>query len=83
VQSTKRITLAFRTCRHSKSNSNRIVEKYGTIYARDACLKTIACNKAEEAAITKIVCKKDEAYNKKALVRTGIVYWQAAKWGVK
>jgi hypothetical protein len=57
-----------------KYNGNRIVQKYGTIYAGDARLKTIARNEAEEAAIAEITCKKDEAYNKKVLVRTGIVH---------
>jgi hypothetical protein len=66
-----------------KSNGNRIVQKYSTIYASDACWKTIACNEAEEAAIAKIACKKGKAYNKKVLVWTRIVHRQAAKWGVK
>jgi hypothetical protein len=57
------------------------VQKYGTIYAGDARLKTIARNKAEEAAIAEIARKKEEAYTKKMLARTGIVYRQAARWG--
>lgn len=67
---------------HRKSKGNKVIQKYGVIYASDARLKAITCNETEDAAVAEIAHKKDESYNKKCLYRTGIVHRQAAKWAV-